>query len=87
MQLAFDIYIIDIFYLMNGINIYLIMQMTLPCTLGDREVKNVITKLEQSANHLAKLFLENHMKLNESKCHLIIFGTSKEKVNIRVGEL
>ena len=26
-------------------------------------------------------------QLNEDKCHLIMFGTSKEKVNIHVGEV
>ena len=52
----------------------------------DREVENVI-KLEQHANHLATWFPDNRMKLNEGKCHLIIFGVSKEKVNICVGEV
>ena len=27
------------------------------------------------------------MKLNEDKCYIIIFGTSKEKINIHVGEV
>ena len=45
----------------------------------------MMTKLEQSANHLAMWFPENHMKLNEDKCHLLIFVTSKEKTNIKVG--
>ena len=84
--LLFSIYIADIFYLMNGTNI---------CNYADdttlyscnREVKNVITRLEQSANHLANWLPENHMKLNEDKCHLIIFEASKEKVNMRFGEV
>ena len=53
----------------------------------DREAKNVIAKLEQNANHVTTWLPENHMKLNEDKCHLIIFGGSKEKVNIHVGEV
>ena len=53
----------------------------------DHEVKTVITKLEQSANHLAKWFPENLMKLNEGKYHLIIIGTSKDKVYMRVAEV
>ena len=46
----------------------------------------MITKLEQNANHLTTWFSENHMKVNEDKCHLIFFGTSKEKANMHVGE-
>ena len=44
-------------------------------------------KLEQNANYLTTSFLGNHMKLNEDKCYIIIFGTSKEKINIHVGEV
>ena len=47
----------------------------------------MITKLEQNANHLATWFPENHMILNEGKCHLIIFETSKENVDMHAGEL
>ena len=47
----------------------------------------MITKLEHNANHLATLFPQNHMKLNEGKCHLIIFENSKENVDMHVGEL
>ena len=39
------------------------------------------------ANHLITWFPENHMKLNEDKCHLIIFGTREEKVSMHVGEV
>ena len=53
----------------------------------DREVKTVITELEQNANHLATWFPENHMKLNDDKCHLIIFRTREEKVSMHVGEV
>ena len=47
----------------------------------------MITKLEQNASHLTTSFPENHMKLNEDKCHLIIFGTREEKVSMHVGEV
>ena len=52
----------------------------------DYEVKNVITRLEQDANRLAAWFPENYMKLNEDKCHLILFGASKDGVDIEGGE-
>ena len=53
----------------------------------DREVKIVITKLEQYANHLTTRFPENHMKLNEDKCHLTIFGIREEKVSMHSGDV
>ena len=52
----------------------------------DHDVKTVITKLEQNANHLTAWFPENHMKLNEEKCHLIVFGT-REEARMHVGEV
>ena len=47
----------------------------------------MITKLEQNANHLTIRFPENHMKLNEDKCHLIIFGIREEKVSMHAGDV
>ena len=81
-----NIYIADIFHLMNGTKI---CNRAGDTTLYscDREAKHVITKPEQNANHLTPWFPENHMKLIEDKCHVIIFGTSKEKVNMHVGEV
>ena len=84
--LLFNIYITDLFHLMNGTEICNYADDTTLYSC-DREVKNVITKLEQNANHLITWFPENHMKLNEDKCHLIIFGTREEKVSMHVGEV
>ena len=77
--LLFDIYINDIFLLMNG---------TERTTLSscDYEVENVTTRLEQDANRLTAWFPENCMKLNEDKCHFFLFGASKERANIHVRE-
>ena len=46
----------------------------------------MITRLGQDANRLTAWFPENYMKLNEDKCHSILFGASKERANIHVGE-
>ena len=43
----------------------------------DREVKTVIINLEQN----------DHLKLNEDKCHFLIFGTREEKVSMYDGEV
>ena len=83
--LLFDIYINDIFLLMNGTEICNYADDTTLYST-DYEVKNVITRLEQDANRLTAWFPENYVKLNEDKCHLILFGASKERANIHVGE-
>ena len=83
--LLFNIYITEIFHLINGSEICNYADDTTLYSC-DRKVKKVITKLEQKANHLTTWFPENYMKLNEDKCH-IIFGTTKEKVNMHVGEV
>ena len=84
--LLFNIYIADTFHLMNGTEISNYADDTTLYSF-DREVKNVTAKLNQNANHLTTWFPESHMKLNEDKCHLIIFGTSKEKVSKHAGEV
>ena len=51
------------------------------------EIKDVINRLEQNANQLIPWFPENYMKLlNEVKCHLIIFGANKERVDVCIGD-
>ena len=46
----------------------------------------MITRLEQDANRLTAWFPVNYIQLNEDKCHFILFGASKERANIHVGE-
>ena len=83
--LLFNIYITDIFLLMNETEICNYADDTTMYSC-DSEVKNVIKRLEQDANQLTAWFPENYMKLNENKCHLILFGANKERVNIHIGE-
>ena len=83
--LLFNIYINDIFLLMNETEICNYADDTTMYSC-DSEVKNVIKRLEQDANQLTAWFPENYMKLNEDKCHLILFGANKERVNIHIGE-
>ena len=37
-------------------------------------IENVIMDLENDALEITKWFPNNYMKLNEDKCHLMIFG-------------
>ena len=74
--LLVNVYITDLFYLMNGTEI---------CNYADdttlyscnREVKTVITKLEQNANHITTWFPENHMKLKINVI-LLFLGLEEE---------
>ena len=47
---------------------------------------DVIQKLETAVYNSAIWFDNNCMKLNTEKCHLLIFGKSKEKYSIKSGE-
>ena len=71
--LLFNIYINDIFLLMNGTEICNYADDTTLYSC-DYEVRNVITRLEQDANRLTAWSPENYMKLNEDKCHFIFLG-------------
>ena len=75
----FNISITDIVYQMNGADI---CDYTDDTTLYscDREVKTVVTKLEQNANHLATWLPEKHIKLNEGKCQLIILRLARKRL-------
>ena len=71
--LLFTIFINDIFFFVNNTNI---------CNYADdttiyacnSDLNTIINRLEIDSAVLAKWFVENYMKLNEDKCHLMIFG-------------
>ena len=76
--LLFNIYVANTFYLMNGTTICNYADDTTLYSC-DCEVKNVIKKLEQSTNHLAKWFPENHMKLMRVNVTLSLFGLARKR--------
>ena len=43
------------------------------------DLNTIINRLEIDSAVLAKWFSENYMKLNEDKCHLMIFGNKCNK--------
>ena len=54
-----------------------------PCALGDR--MDDIKSLEDDSINLFKWFLDNQMKANSDKCHLI---TSKQScINLKIGNI
>ena len=51
----------------------------------DISLFDLMTRLESSAEELIKWFKYNYMKLNESKCHLLIGGYKHEVVIANIG--
>ena len=49
-------------------------------------VENVIAKLENDALAISEWFPNNRMKLNEDKCHLMVFGGKSNEVSVKIGE-
>ena len=49
-------------------------------------IECVIDGLEQDATQLATLYLEDQMKFNVDKCHLMIFVEKSKKMKIHIGE-
>ena len=53
---------------------YPIIQSITSC---DFDVNNVQYKLEVDASLLSKWFIDNHMKLNDAKCHFMLSEVSR----------
>ena len=70
-SLLFDIFICDLFIMINDINITNHADDRTPFVSGDTRL-NVITSLENAAEKPFEWFINNHMKANHDKCHLII---------------
>ena len=47
--------------------------------------KTFIVRLENDTARLSTWFAGNFMKLNEEKCHLLVFGEKDTKVSIKAG--
>ena len=50
--------------------------------ISSSSLDTVINKLEESTNKLFKWFMNNHMKANADKCHLLITGNCETYANI-----
>ena len=82
--LLFNIYINDLFYLLKNTDI---------CNYADdttiyvcnNQLENIQNRLEQDALQLSGWFRENYMKLNDDKCHLLVFGDKTNDVSLTVG--
>ena len=69
--LLFNIFICDLFIMIDNFNIANFADDNTPFVSGDTPL-NVITSLENAAEKLFEWFTNNHMKANHEKCHLLI---------------
>ena len=51
----------------------------------DISLKDLVEKLESSATLVIEWFRNNYMKLNESKCHLLVCGNKEEVMIAKIG--
>ena len=49
-------------------------------------VENVVAKLENEALAVSEWFPNNRLKLDEDKCHLMIFSGKSNEVSVKIGE-
>ncbi len=83
--LLFNIYINDLFWICDDVDI---------CNFADdntfnacdKELDVLIGKLENVSLKALEWFKSNYMKLNESKCHLVVAGHKHEHIWAMVGE-
>ena len=83
--LLFNIYLNDLFLLLEEAEVCNYADDTTIYTCGPN-VENVVAKLENDALAISEWFPYNGMKLNEDKCHLMIFGGKSDEVSFKIGE-
>ena len=83
----FNIYLNDLFLFLEETEVCNYVDDTAIYTYGPN-VENVVPKVEKDALAISELlwFANNHMKLNEDKCHLMIFGGKSNEVSVQIGE-
>ena len=82
--LLFNIYLCDMFFVMNGIGFASYADDNTPYVSSD-SIEDVIRILEHDSTKLFKWFSDNMMKANKDKCHLIV--SSNEHVNNKINRL
>ena len=84
--LLFNIYLNDLFMFVKDAQIcnYADDTTIYAC---DSNIEGVIATLESDALKIAEWFPNNCMKLNEDKCHLMVFGDKSNDVSVNVGRI
>ena len=83
--LLFNIYSNDLFLFLEETEVCNYADGTTIYTCGPT-VENVVAKLENDALTISEWFPNTRMKLNEDKCHLMIFGGKSDEVSVKIGE-
>ena len=86
--ILFNIFINDLFFLVEETEVE-----TEVCNYADdmtiyvcaNNLKHIVFCLETNAQELSKWFLDNNMKLNPDKCHLLIFGEKSTDISVQIG--
>ena len=83
--ILFNIYINDIFYILQDTDICNFADDTTPFAC-DLDIKEVLRRLEHDSTLAISWFESNYMKLNTDKCHLLISGSDSEFMWAKIGE-
>ena len=84
--LLFNIYLNDLFIFVNDAHIcnYADDTTIYAC---DTNIESIIETLESDALKIAEWFRNNCMKLNEDKCHLMVFGDKSNDISLNIGSV
>ena len=81
--ILFNVFISDLFFLVeeNEVCNYADDTIIYACC---NNLGHIVSSLEADAQQLSKWFLNNNMKLNPDKCHLLIFGEKTSEVSVQM---
>ena len=83
--ILFNIYLNDLFYEFSNTDVCNLADDTTPYAC-DKTLENLFHRLEYDTLSAIIWFENNYMKLNQSKCHLLISGTTNEHLWAKVGD-
>ena len=81
--LLFNIYLNDLFYLVNDCDVCNFADDTTPYAC-DTNLTNLMSRLEYATEQAIDWFEINYMKLNVDKCHLLVGGSKNENVTAKI---
>ena len=84
--LLFNIYLNDLFDLVESTEVCNFSDDT-TFFAYDKDLKNLISRLEHDSHLATEWFESNYMKLNQNKCHLLVSGYKHEKIWERICEV
>jgi len=83
--LLFNIYLNDLFYIVENTAIWNFADDTIPHSSG-YNLKEVIEDVENDCSILVEWFRDNYLALNADKCHLLVSGFKYEAMYASVGD-